>query len=54
MNNKERMRKMKKQKEKIVKKHKYDKGQIFVKVMAGFLALLMVVGTVASLIYALI
>lgn len=54
MNSKERMRKMKKQKEKIVKKHKYDKGQIFVKVMAGFLALLMVVGTVASLIYALI
>ncbi len=36
------------------KKHKYDKGQIFVKVMAGVLALLMVVGTVASLVYALI
>ena len=54
MNNKERMKKMKKQKEKIVKNHNYDKGQIFVKVMAGFLALLMVVGTVASLIYALI
>lgn len=35
-------------------KAKYDKGQIFVKVMAGFLALLMVVGTVSSLIYALI
>ena len=46
---------MKKNKEnKIEKKHKYDKGQIFVKVMAGFLALLMVVGTVATLIYALI
>lgn len=36
------------------KKHKYDKGQIFVKVMAGVLALLMVVGTGASLVYALI
>lgn len=39
---------------KIEKKHKYDKGQIFVKIMAGVLALLMVVGTVASLVYALI
>lgn len=49
------MKKNKVQKEKIVKKHKnYDKGQIFVKVMAGFLALLMVVATSASLIYALI
>lgn len=46
---------MKKNKqEKIEKKHKYDKGQIFVKVMAGILALLMVVGFAASLIYALI
>lgn len=44
----------KKQNEKVVKKQKYDKGQIFVKVMAGFLALLMVVGTVSTLIYALI
>lgn len=51
----ERMKKMKKNKqEKVVKKHKYDKGQIFVKVMAGILALLMVVGFAASLIYALI
>ncbi len=39
---------------KIEKKHKYDKGQIFVKIMAGILALLMMVGTVASLVYALI
>ena len=39
---------------KIEKKHKYDKGQIFVKIMAGVLALLMVVGTVSSLVYALI
>ncbi|MCI8443595.1 MAG: hypothetical protein HFJ37_00160 [Clostridia bacterium] len=45
---------MKKKQEKIGKKHKYDKGQIFVKVMAGILALLMVVGFAASLIYALI
>lgn len=36
------------------KKQKYDKGQIFVKVMAGFLALLMVIGTLGTLIYALI
>ncbi len=40
-------------KEKISKKQ-YDKGQVFVKIMAGFLALLMVVGTVATLVYALI
>lgn len=39
---------------KIEKKYKYDKGQIFVKIMAGILALLMMVGTVASLVYALI
>lgn len=46
---------MKKNKQaKIEKKHQYDKGQIFVKVMAGFLAILMVVGTVSTLIYALI
>ena len=45
---------MNKKQEKIEKKHKPDKGQIFVKVMAGFLALLMVVGTIATLIYALI
>lgn len=45
---------MNKKQEKIEKTHKRDKGQIFVKVMAGFLALLMVVGTIATLIYALI
>ena len=39
---------------KIMAKKKHEAGKIFVKVMAGFLALLMVVGTVASLIYALI
>ena len=31
----------------------YDKGQIFVKVMAAFLALLMIGGTGITLIYAL-
>lgn len=45
---------MKKKEQKVVKKQKYDKGQIFVKVMAGILALLTIVGTGASLIYALI
>ena len=39
---------------KIMAKKKHEAGKIFVKVMAGFLALLMVVGTVSSLIYALI
>lgn len=39
---------------KIEKKHKYDKGQVFVKVMAGILTLLMLVGTISSLVYALI
>ena len=32
---------------------KYDKGQVFVKIMAGILALLMVAGTGATLIFAL-
>ena len=45
---------MKKQKEKIVKKHKYDKGQIFVKVMAAILAVLMVLAVSATLIFYLI
>lgn len=40
--------------EKLKKKHRYDKGQIFVKVMAGFLALLMVIGTVFTIVAALI
>jgi hypothetical protein len=49
------MKKMKKNKQsKVEKKHKYDKGQIFVKVMAGILALLMVISMSATLIYALI
>ncbi len=45
---------MKNKENQTYKKPKYDKGQIFVKVMAGFLAVLMVVGTLATLIYALI
>lgn len=45
---------MSKNKEKQVKKNKYDKGQIFVKVMAGILALLTVFSVGASLIFALI
>lgn len=35
------------------KSRHYDKGQIFVKVMAGILALLMMAGTGVTLIYAL-
>lgn len=45
---------MKKNEKKSASKQKYDRGQMFVKVVAGILALLMVVGTVATLIYALI
>ena len=41
-------------KKKEEKKPRYEKGQIFVKIMAGILALLMVAGMGASLIYALI
>ncbi len=47
------MKKDKKQQEKTKKARKYDKGQIFVKVMAGILAILMVVATASSLIYSL-
>lgn len=35
------------------KKSNYDKGKIFVKIMAGVLALLMVAGTGITLVYAL-
>ena len=41
-------------KEKTKKQKNYDKGQIFVKIMAGILAIMMVAGTAVSLIYALI
>ena len=45
---------MKKQKTEAEKKQKhYDKGQIFVKVMAGILAIIMVAETVATLVFAL-
>ena len=47
------MKKEKKQQEKIKKTRNYDKGQIFVKVMAVILAILMIVATASSLIYAL-
>lgn len=39
-------------KKKTIKKQ-YDKGQVFVKIMAGILALLMMGGTTITLIYAL-
>ena len=47
------MKKEKNQQEKVKKTKNYDKGRIFVKVMAGFLAILMLLGVSASLIYAL-
>ncbi len=47
------MKKEKKQQEKIKKTKNYDKGQIFVKVMAGILAVLMVLAAASTLIYAL-
>lgn len=41
-------------KEKTNKQQKnYDKGQVFVKVMAGILAVLMLSGTVITLVFAL-
>ena len=46
-NNKEKNLKNKEQR-------KYDKGQIFVKVMAGILALLMILSVAATLIFSLI
>jgi len=36
------------------KQNRYDKGQVFVKVMAGILALLMLLAASASIIFALI
>ena len=39
---------------KIMAKKKHEAGKIFVKVMAGFLALLMVIGTVFTIVAALI
>lgn len=34
-------------------KKNYDKGKIFVKIMAGILAVLMLAGTIITLVYAL-
>lgn len=46
---------MKNEKNEKVKKHKHlDKGTIFVRIMAGILAIFMVAGTAISLVYALI
>lgn len=48
---------MKKDKEPKVKnkeKKQFDRGQIFVKVMAGILAVMMILATAATLIYSLI
>ena len=48
---------MKNNKEKKIKnkeQRKYDKGQVFVKIMAGILALMMVMSVAATLIYSLI
>ncbi len=47
------MKKEKKQQGKVKKTKNYDKGQIFVKVMAGILAVLMIIAAASSLIYAL-
>ena len=47
------MKKEKKQQEQVKKVKKYDKGQIFVKVMAGILALLMILAAASTLIYSL-
>ena len=47
------MKKEKDLNEKKIHKKSREKGEIFVKLMAGFLALLMLVGTSASFIYAL-
>lgn len=46
------MKKEKKQ-ENVKKTKHYDKGQIFVKVMAGILAILMLVAAASTLLYSL-
>ena len=53
----ERTSKMKKDKTKKVKnkeQSKYDKGQVFVKIMAGILALLMILSVAGSLVFYLL
>ena len=47
------MKQQKKQQEKGNKTKNYDKGQIFVKVMAGILVALMVLAAASTLIYSL-
>lgn len=48
------MNSMKNENQKEKKHRKYDKGQVFVKVMAGALALLMLVATSATLVFAIL
>lgn len=48
------MKKNKEKKEKNKEQKQYDKGQLFVKIMAGILAILMIFSVAMSLIYALI
>lgn len=48
------MRKDKEQKIKNKEQKRFDKGQVFVKIMAGTLALMMVLSVAISLIYALV
>lgn len=48
------MRKDKEQKIKNKEQKRFDKGQVFVKIMAGILALMMVFSVAISLIYALV
>jgi len=46
---------MDKKGKKVEKKNKgYDKGRIFIRIMAGILAVLMLAGTMFTLVYALI
>lgn len=48
------MKKEKQEKIKNKEQKRFDKGQIFVKIMAGILALLMILSVSATLIYSLI
>lgn len=45
---------MKKEKIKNKEQKRFDKGQVFVKIMAGILALMMILSVSATLIYSLI
>ncbi len=48
------MKKTKQNKEEVKKRREFNKGRIFVKVMAGIIAFLMLLATATTLIYALI